>query len=183
MTFISCARLDDVLPVFSRLPHLGMEKKACQYRQNLQIFCNTLRIFCNTCRFSAIAADFLQHSADFLQDLQIFCKTCRFSVTLCGFSAIPADFLQYPQIFCNTCGFSAIPADFLQYLRIFCNTYGFSAMHWARRGRGGGRSGLKMQFFPVFYHKIGILLSKYFEEHKIIQKYICIIANHHFLSQ
>ena len=29
---ITCVRLDDLFPVVSRLPHLGMEKKACQYR-------------------------------------------------------------------------------------------------------------------------------------------------------
>ena len=122
-------------------------------------------------------ADFLQHAADVLQYLHIFCNSCRFSATLCRFSARPADFLQDLQIFCNTlrifcntCGFSAIPTDFLQ-----CTEHGGVG--------GGGSSGLKMQFFPVFYHKIGILLSKYFEEHTIIQKHICIIANHHFLSQ
>ena len=32
MTFISCGRLDDLFQVSSRLLHLEMEKKACQYR-------------------------------------------------------------------------------------------------------------------------------------------------------
>ena len=140
MTFISCARLDDLAPMLCRLPHMGQHPP--DFLEYLQIFCNTLRIFCNPlqifcntcrfsatlcrfsatlCRFSVIPAGFLQYYADFLQYLQIFCNTCRFS-------AIPTDFLQYLQIFCNTCGFSTIPADFLelsavfpQYLEIFCN--------------------------------------------------------------
>ena len=41
-------------------------------------------------------------------------------------------------------------------------------LHWVS-GRGGD-SGLKMQFFYRFYHKVGVLLSKYSKEHKTIEK-------------
>ena len=112
MTFIMCARLDDLFPVLSRLKPLG---------NTPQIFCNTLQIFCNTCRFLQYlqifcnTKFFLQNLQIFCKTLQIFCNTCRFSATLYTFSAIPADFLQYSADFLqNSPDFLQDSVDFLR---------------------------------------------------------------------
>ena len=54
-------------------------------------------------------------------------------------------------------------------MRLLAVAFVWFLMQTCTEQQGGGSLGLKMQYFvPFFYHKMGMLLSKYFKEHTTI---------------